>query len=142
MKKIILLLLFAIPIVSFAQNQKTTWDYPVKPGSEEWRHSPYVEKIQKNQPPASMINQMATTDLLDLCLQYPFNKDILLFNNPNIAMRKVLKESFGWQEFIKRKDAVETFIGYYNKLPTDKIESVPDEKVRNNDRFIFYFFEN
>ena len=84
---------------------------------------------------------MTTNDLLDLCLKYPFNKDILLFNNPNIAMRKVLKESFGWQEFIKRKDAVETFIGYYNKLPTVKIESIPDEKARNNERFNFYFFE-
>lgn len=141
MKKIILYLLIVIPSFAFAQNDKATWDYPVKPGSEEWRYPPYVEKLQKNQPPASVINQLTTNDLLDLCLQYPFNKDILLFNNPNIAMRKVLKESFGWQEFIKRKDAVEIFIGYYNKLPTDKIEAIPDEKERNNERFNFYFFE-
>lgn len=130
-----------MPMLAVAQNEKATWDYPIKPGSEEWRSSPYVEKIQKNQPPASIINQMPTSDLLDLCLKYPFNKDMLLFNNPNTATRKVLKESLGWQEFIKRKDAVETFIGYYNKLPTDKIESIPDEKVRNNERFNFYFFE-
>lgn len=141
MKKIILYLLIVIPTIAIAQNDKATWDYPVKPGSEEWKYSPYVEKLQKNQPPASEINQLTTNDLLNLCLKYPFNKDILLFNNPNNAMRKVLKESFGWQEFIKRKDAVEIFIGYYNKLPTAKIEAIPDEKERNNERFNFYFFE-
>lgn len=36
MKKIILFLLIVLPFFSFAQNEKVTWDYPIKPGSKEW----------------------------------------------------------------------------------------------------------
>jgi hypothetical protein len=34
--KFFLILLLFLPLISFAQ-EKVTWDYPVKPGSEEWR---------------------------------------------------------------------------------------------------------
>ncbi len=130
MKKIIILLLIVFPILSFAQ-EKVTWDYPVKPGSEEWRFTSYAEKLQKNQPPLSLMDKLTTPQLFDLCINYPFNMDIFLFNNPNNGIRKVLNESSCWQEFIKRKDGVKTLIKIYDQTPISKIVSINDKHDRS-----------
>ena len=48
MKNVVLILSFSL--VACVVNAQATWDYPVKPGSEEWRVTSYDEKVEKSQP--------------------------------------------------------------------------------------------
>jgi len=139
--KSVLILFLAIPILSFAQSQKITWDYLVKPGSEEWRYSSYAEKLQKNQPPMSLMNKLTTTELLELCMEYPFNMDILLFNNPNVGISKILKESTCWQEYLKREDALSVLLNEYEKRPASRTEISTDKRRKNKTIINTYFLE-
>jgi carbonic anhydrase len=56
MKKTLLLSIFCLIVsVLSAQTEKAAWDYPVKPGMEEWRNTSYAEKIEKSQPPKELL---------------------------------------------------------------------------------------
>ncbi|WP_319482321.1 hypothetical protein [uncultured Draconibacterium sp.] len=140
MRKIILSLLIVIPIISFAQ-EKVIWDYPVKPGSEEWRYSTYVEKVKKNQPPFWLMNELKTPELYGLCIGYPFNMDLFLFNNPNIGIRKILSESSCWQEFINRKDALKVLSSKYNEALINEIMNINDKNERTQKIINIYIIE-
>ena len=81
MKKIIVLLLLAIPIISLAQ-EKASWDFPMKPGSEEWKAlSSNEEKISACQIPYKQLSSIATFELIQVCLNYPLLPDVFAFNN-------------------------------------------------------------
>ena len=83
MKRLFIIYLIILPFAINTQERKLTWDYPVKPGSEEWRMTSYAEKVEKSQPPKALLNSWDTETLFEYCVNYPFNKVTLLFNNPN-----------------------------------------------------------
>lgn len=133
----ILLVLVVCPIILSGQ----TWDYPVKPGTEEWKNMDYIDKLRKSQPLKEIIDDMTTNVLFENCLKYPFNKEILLFNNPNDRFRILFDNSIVWTEFIKRKDAFIVLRKYYTQNSLDDIAKIKDENTRNNERFNLYFLE-
>ena len=135
--KMILLVLVVCPIILFGQ----TWDYPVKPETEEWKNMDYIDKLRKSQPLKEIVDDMTTNVLFENCLKYPFNKEILLFNNPNDRFRILFDNSIVWTEFIKRKDAFIVLRKYYTQNSLDDIAKIKDENTRNNERFNLYFLE-
>jgi len=135
--KMILLVLVVCPIILFGQ----TWDYPVKPEAEEWKNMDYIDKLRKSQPLKEIVDDMTTNVLFENCLKYPFNKEILLFNNPNDRFRILFDNSIVWTEFIKRKDAFIVLRKYYTQNSLDDIAKIKDENTRNNERFNLYFLE-
>lgn len=139
--KLLMILILFVPIIAFSQEQKSKWDYPVKPGSEEWRLTSYAEKLALNQLPSDLIKSISTSELLDYCLKYPFNKDILLFNNPNAGFKKVFSESLCWQEFLNRPDVIETFLKSYDKNSTEDIEKITKTDERYDEIFNVFFLE-
>jgi hypothetical protein len=94
MKKIIFIIGFALVSLSaMTQEKKAVWDYPVKPESKEWQITSYVEKIKKSQPPKEILNGWTTETLFKYCIEYPFNKVTLMFNNPNDGFKRVYEQS-------------------------------------------------
>ena len=133
--------IFLTTFLSSANAQEeTVWDYPVKPGTEEWVKMDYYEKVKISQPPSKFMQEMKTSDLLDLCFYYPFNKTILLFNNPNDGFENVYKYSTVWQEFIERKDAFEFYKKHY-ALSLEELNKISEDNKRNNERFNQFFLE-
>ena len=64
-KKMILLTMLVCPILIFGQ----AWDYPVKPGTEEWKSlKSHCEKISVCQIPNEILKNCSTEDLLEICL--------------------------------------------------------------------------
>jgi len=121
--------------------KKTTWDYPVKPGSEEWRFMPYAEKVEKSQPPKMLLNSWDTETLFKYCVDYPLNKVTLMFNNPNAGFNRAYEQATVWQEFICRKDALEVFTKYFETRPYKRLLTMSDIEIRNNDLFTLFFLE-
>lgn len=136
-----MILILFVPIIAFSQLEQPKWDYPVKPGSEEWRLTSYAEKLALNQLPNDLIKSITTGELLDYCMKYPFNKVILLFNNPNAGFEKVFSESLCWQEFLNRPDAIETFLKLYDKKSTENIENIAIKDEKRNEMFNEFFLE-
>jgi hypothetical protein len=124
-----------------AINKKVTWDYPVKPGSEEWRETSYSEKIRRSQPPKNVMNSWDSETLFQSCIDYPFNKVTLLYNNPNDGFKRVYEQSSVWQEFIQRKDAVSVFMKYIELRPYEKLFKMNKIEERNHELFILFFLD-
>ena len=138
MKNVILVLSFCL--FACVVKAQATWEYPVKPGSEEWRVTSYDEKVEKSQPPKELLNSWDTETLLRYCVDYPFNKVIGMFNNPNDGFKRAYEQATVWQEFIQRKDALGIFTNYFEARPYKKLFEISEE-VRINERFILYFLE-
>ena len=111
------ILLMFIPLSAIGQEKKLVWDYPVKPGSEEWRMTSYAEKVEKSQPPKELLDSWDTETLFQHCINYPFNGVVFMFNNPNDGFKRVYEQSTVWKEFIQRKDAVKIIVQYIKDRP-------------------------
>lgn len=134
MKKIILLLLIAIPLISFAQ-EKVTWDYPVKPGSEEWKSfQSSAEMVESCQIPNDILHTLSTDDLVNLCLRYPMFLDIHFANNIQDGLDIIISRFNGFVELYKRIDCPEVLMDrYFKETPGDV-----KEKKNNNTMTLFY----
>ncbi|MDR1200130.1 MAG: hypothetical protein LBL58_00685 [Tannerellaceae bacterium] len=137
----VLSLLACVLNAQTAINKKVIWDYPVKPGSDEWRETSYNEKIQRSQPSKDIMNSWNTETLFQYCIDYPFNKAILLFNNPNEGFKNVYEQSSVWKEFIQREDAISVFMKHIELRPYEKLFKTNKIEERNNELFILFFLD-
>lgn len=138
MKKIILFLLIAIPFFSFAQNEKATWDYPVKPGSEEWLNvEDYSKRLQLLNVPNDILSKMSTKDLVLTCLKYPQIELIFTRNDILTGISYVSTFFNGFIELSKRKDAGTELLKLYKDLNPDKyVLANLKEKISHKKNFI------
>jgi len=114
MKKIILFLLIAIPIISFAQNQKATWDYPVKPGSKEWLEvSDFSKKLELYNIPAPLLKRISTEELVKSCLNYPEFRLIFTRNDLQSGYNFIRSSFNGFVELETRPDAGKELMKVY-----------------------------
>ncbi len=119
MKKLLFLLLI-VPLFSLAQSGENTWDYPVKPGSEEWKElKNNSEKVNICQVPVEILSKATTSELLQICLQYPLLPDIFTFNNIYNGFGKFEDDFNGFRELLSRSDAaIELIKNYKTIAPT------------------------
>jgi hypothetical protein len=141
MKRYILVCIIFISFAAMAQEKKVTWDYPVKPGTEEWRETSYSEKIKRSQPEKELLKSWTAEILFQYCINYPFNKVTLLFNNPNDGFKRVYEQSVVWQEFIQRKDAIDVLAKYLESRPYKRLFEINDVEERNNELFTVFFLD-
>jgi hypothetical protein len=140
MKQIIFICTVFISLTAIAQEKKVTWDYPVRPSSEEWKTTSYMEKIERSQPPEDLLRGWDTETLFQYCLAYPFNKVVLMYNNPNDGFKRVYEQSLVWQEFVGRKDALSIFGKYYRSISYKQLFAVGYDETNRNDALFSLFF--
>lgn len=100
-KKMILLTMLVCPILIFGQ----AWDYPVKPGTEEWKSlKSHCEKISVCQIPNETLKNCSTEDLLEICLNYPLSFDFYAHNSLKVGIDSVKNNFNGLKELFNRKD--------------------------------------
>ena len=117
MKKIILFLLIVMPFFSFAQNEKVTWDYPIKPGSKEWLAvSDFSKRLELLNIPAPLLKKMSTEELVKSCLNYPEYRLIFTRNDLQSGYNFIRSSFNGFVELESRPDAgkelVKVYAGY------------------------------
>lgn len=116
MKKIIVLLLLAIPIISFAQ-EKVTWDFPVKPGTNEWKAlKNQKEKLDACQIPDDILKDIPTSELMELSFTYPLIYDILAFNSAQAGIDQFKKKFNGFSEFLQHEEAADLLMERYSNI--------------------------
>lgn len=120
MKKIILFLLITIPIFSFAQNEKATWDYPVKPGSKEWLEvSDFSKRFELLNIPEPLLKRISTEELVRSCLNYPEFRLIFTRNDLQSGYNFIRSSFNGFVELESRSDGGKELMKVYTGYKPD-----------------------
>ena len=103
MYRFFLIVIFSL--LACVVNAQARWDYPVKPGMEEWKKfQSNEEMVNVCQIPENILSSLSTEELTELCLEYLLLWDIFAFNNLNHGVDKLFRDFNGIRELYKRKD--------------------------------------
>ncbi|MBA4408088.1 MAG: hypothetical protein Q8S54_16055 [Bacteroidota bacterium] len=115
--KLLMILILFVPIITFSQVERPKWDYPVKPGSEEWRQFKSTDDMYiACQIPDDILRQLNTEDLVHICLNFPATPQFLLFNTPQDCFMAFYSNFNGIRELFNRKDMGYYLINRYTKM--------------------------
>jgi len=123
MKRLLFSALIFLSFTVYAQ-EDLLWDYPVKPGTEEWNKLTLEEKRAACQIPEDILLIIPTNQLMTLCLQYPFLYDVFAFNNKLTGLDMLFANFNGIREFSKREGAA---VNYMQEQYLSDIHSIPDK---------------
>jgi len=143
--KLIYLLLFSflsITLSSFAQTKELTWNYPVRPGTEQWDQlGSFTEKLNAFNIPDTILTKISTENLVKTCLMYPWWMLITSRDN-NQAGYDYLKSVFnGFRELETRKDAGKELLKVYEKMDPIGKSELKSSIERGNYSYQFIFIE-
>lgn len=114
----------ALPVVLlYAQQSYGVYDYPIKPGTAEWKTlTSHDQMINVCQIPQAIIANMTTEDLIETCLNYPLFGDILAFEQIQNGFEVVSAHFNGMKELLKRKDAGTVLLKNYKEMDPNAID--------------------
>jgi len=126
-----LLMLLAV-LVPVAHAQKVldnrvndAYDFPIKPGSEEWRsfrdHADMVEACQVQE---SILNTMSTAGLVETVLNYPLRIDTFAYEDFQEGFEIVMSRSNALSEILNRKDIATELLAKYKALDPSVIDNI------------------
>jgi len=105
------------------------WDYPIQPGSEEWKQfTSYVQMVQACLVPADVLARMTTEELVEVCINYPLRFKFYLYDNLQTGFKKVTNDFNGLQELLVREDNVQCLI---DVLQETDLETLPQRNLSN-----------
>ncbi|MDR1259561.1 MAG: hypothetical protein LBK65_09870 [Tannerellaceae bacterium] len=108
-----------------AQEKIAVWDYPVKPGTEQWKaFTTYQEKVDACQIPEDVLSKLSTKELAEICMDYPLAFDFLAIDNARLGMRLTITQFNGLTELSKREEGTIELIRIYRKYPV--LEKLPE----------------
>jgi len=123
--------------VLYAQTDGT-WNYPVKPGSEQWRNFKSVDEMHHAcQIPEIILKQIDTESLVDICLNYPAPPLFPLFNTPQQAFMEYYASFNGIRELFQREDAGRSLLKRYAMLSFAEFD--PAWALHQQGRFINHY---
>lgn len=124
MKRVTLFIVFCLFAGMLnAQTAKTGWDYPVKPGSDEWvAFSTHDEMLEVCQIPDEILKTATTEELVELCLNYPLRLDFFLRNSLQEGLERIPPYFNGLQELFNREDNASCLLGM---LKGNDLDMVP-----------------
>lgn len=119
MKRIALLLLITIPLFSLTQ-EKVIWDYPVKPGSVEWKKlTSYQDRLNAYNIHGDILKRISTEELAKTCLNYPEFRLIFTRNNMQKGYDYIRTKFNGFRELESRSDAGKELLKLYKNYNPD-----------------------
>jgi len=112
--------------------EKTVWDYPIKPGTEAWRALLTRDEMLKvSQIPDEILKTMTTKDLVVSCINFPLRADFFAHNNMLSGVKRIAAEFNGLQELFARKDNVQCLL---DLLQSKDLESLPNQNLTSLER--------
>ena len=119
------------------------WDYPVKPGMEEWGQLNSLEKkVNACQIPEELLSSLSTEDLTNICVRYPLLGNVFAWNTFHYGLNALYDQFNGIRELFKRKDAWKELLKYSNCLITLANSSQFDLVEESYSRFLYSIFND
>ena len=125
---IIILCLLACVVNAQVTEEKVSWDYPVKPGTEEWKALfTHKKMIEACQIPFDVLKSLTTKELINLCINYPLQFDFVAYDNMQTGVKKASLTFNGLQELYQRNDNAPCLLDFLrnNRLDTATFKSLP-----------------
>ncbi|MBX3253263.1 MAG: hypothetical protein KF862_03895 [Chitinophagaceae bacterium] len=123
MKMILLLIVLPFSALTIlAQTNNTPYDFPIKPGTEQWKFSSPEEMYSKCQIPKEIISNLTTEALAKTCLNYPLFGLMNAFNTPQAGFYAVKKNFDGIDALFERKDVGKVLIRIYGTMSPANID--------------------
>ena len=143
MNKILILIFSLVASGINAQTAtKITWDYPVKPGMEEWRQLKTFEEInQACQIPEDMLKKLDTEALVKICFDYPDFMTIFLYNTPQDGFNALYSSFNGIRELFDRKDAGHFMLKKYKSMTFADFNPLWTSATQGEFVFKYQYFE-
>jgi len=119
MKKVIFILI-SLLFLSFiiTAQEETLWDYPIKPGTEEWKTlKTKKQMVDVCQIPSEILNNISTSNLVIICLNYPMFYDYVAYNDERVGVKAIINHINGFSELHKRENGISELIKAYSKFP-------------------------
>lgn len=139
MKKIFVLVLTLTFCSLSAQVLTSSWDFPVKPGSKQWKAlKSHNEMVEICQIPNDILQSLSTKDLLKICLDYPLFFTLAAFNNMQEGFEQVSTEFNGFKELYQRDDIAKELPSLYSSISPGDVNLIPTELGKG--RFMFRLF--
>ncbi|MDR1357159.1 MAG: hypothetical protein LBJ58_05765, partial [Tannerellaceae bacterium] len=120
MKKIMYSIILVLITLSgiIAQEKKTIWDYPVKPGYREWAaFTTGQQMIDACQIPNKVLKALTTGDLAEICLNYPLRLDYKAYSDDRFGVSIIIENFNGFKELTNRKDGMVELMKIYKNFP-------------------------
>jgi len=93
------------------------YDYPIKPGTDEWKaFGSHEEMLKACQIPEEILHRMSTTALVETVLNYPLIMDWLAYDTFEIGIESVRKQFNGLSELLSRNDAGVSLMALYQTI--------------------------
>lgn len=128
-------------ITSIAQ-VSSTWNYPIGPGSNEWKASLSVsEHLSYYNIPETTLSKMSTEELVKTCLKYPELR-MIFTRNSLIKGYDYIKSQFnGFRELEKRTDAGKYLLNAYQNKKHDDVVNLPNDTLKGYFMFSILYIE-
>ncbi len=134
-KKLLILMNIALSMLCFSQTENIDWDYPIKPGTEEWANfKSGQEMIDACQIPENILKNFSTSRLAHLCLNYPLLGDILFFDNYQEGFERISANFNGFSELFEREDAGTELLKLYQEFDLESFKKSNGKEKTN----VFY----
>jgi len=109
-------------LIMYAEEKNNSWDFPIKPGTSVWKqYRTHAEKVKALQVPLSVLKNMSTDHLVEICLTYPFLDEIWAYNNIQNGFEYVVKDFNGLQELLMRKDVGPILLLRYKNMSPNNV---------------------
>jgi hypothetical protein len=117
------------------------YQFPIVPGTNEWKQLGYAQRVESLQVPSDTLNQMSTTRLLETCLYYPFNIDIIAFDDHLMGYAQIKNQFNGYSVLLSRPDFVQCLIELYNSREVSLVEQMTVDYEKGRLSFDFQLME-
>lgn len=128
MKKLAIFFLLGL-CANFVQGQTISepYDYPIRPGTEEWKGAKNHDELRElNQIPSQIIQKMDTRTLLNSVVRYPLIGDILLFPSFSRGIVRLKEDFFAFDSLLSRSDVIEALMPVYEAYEPSKVNRLQD----------------
>lgn len=99
------------------QESKTNWDFPIRPGTNEWENlASYEDKLNAYNIPSEIIQQISTSALTDACLSYPEWRLVFTRNSFTQGLHHVFSVFNGFEHLIKREGVLNELYNRYDSM--------------------------
>ena len=98
-------------------NATDAYEYPVKPGTEEWKDfTSHDQMLEACQVPDFILHDMSTAGLMETVLNYPLLMDMMAYNSRQQGFDSVAQRFNGLSALLHREDAGMELLTEYRSM--------------------------
>lgn len=142
MKRLLLYMFFFMMGFSLCAQElnNKTFEFPIKPHDGKWETITSIgQRLEMLQIPSEKLLEMPTSELLDVCLDFPYLIDVFLSDDYQLGFDCLKKEFNGYNELLQRDDLLNTIIIKSRTLASE-IEEIQIRDLSERGYFSFKWF--